>query len=279
MASPIERVKLLQHESERLKRYLNALPPEAWNRPSSCAGWEVRDVVAHLVLQAEVFTEWVYRGLQGDASAPEGLPDAGTVNAGSMSEVLAKMSVDRRQSLGDQLLSTFSSTSDQFNQLLAGARPSDWDKPCYHVFGTIPLRAFIDDRITELALHRWDIRSSLESEVHLSHGSLPAIMDWIPGTVGWVFRSGPRLPVPVRYRFEVTGPATSRSDLIVEGDRANMEPSGIAKANATFHCDAETFVLMMCGRLTPDSAVADGRMSVEGDRGLIAKFGKWFQGM
>jgi uncharacterized protein (TIGR03083 family) len=279
MASAKERVNLLQQESERLKQYLNALPPEAWSRPSACAGWEVRDVVAHLVLQAEVFMGWVSRGLQGDASTPEGLPDAGTVNAVSMSEVLGQMSIARRESLGGQLLSTFNATSDQFNQLLAGARPSDWDKPCYHVFGTLPLRAFIDDRITELAVHGWDIRSSLEPEAHLSPESLPALMDWIPATVGWVFRPGSRQPGPVRYRFELIGAVPSRSDIIVAGNKASIEPSGGAKANVTFHCDSETFVLMMCGRLTLDSAIADGRMSVEGDHGLVAEFGRRFQGM
>lgn len=279
MASPKERVKLLQQESGRLKQYLNVLPPEAWNRPSACAGWEVRDVVAHLVLQAEIFTGWVSRGLQGDASTPEGLPDAGAVNAVMMSETLGQMSVARRKSLGDQLLATFNATGDQFNQLLAGVGPSDWDKPCYHVFGTVPLRAFIDDRITELAIHGWDIRSSLEPEAYLSPESLPAIMDWVPGTVGWVFRPGSRLPAPVRYRFEVTEAFPSRSDIIVEGDKVSVEPPGAAEANVTFHCDAETFVLTMCGRLTLDSAITDGRVSVEGDRRLAAEFGRWFQGM
>jgi uncharacterized protein (TIGR03083 family) len=279
MASPKERVKLLQQESERLKQYLNALPPEAWKRPSACAGWEVRDVVAHLVLQAEIFGGWVSRGLQGDASTPEGFPDAGTVNAVMMSETLGQMSIARRESLGDQLLSTFNATNDQFNQLMAGLGPSDWDKPCYHVFGTVPLRAMIDDRITELAMHGWDIRSSLEPEAHLPPESLPAFMDWVPGTVGWVFRPGSRLPAPVRYRFEVTEAVPSSSDIIVAGDKVSVESPGTAEANVTFHCGAETFVLMMYGRLTLDSAITDGRMSVEGDRGLAAEFGRWFQGM
>ena len=32
-----------------LTAVLDAVPPEAWDRPSTCAGWTVRDVVRHLV--------------------------------------------------------------------------------------------------------------------------------------------------------------------------------------------------------------------------------------
>ena len=48
MDTPAERVKIAIAESERLKEYLSFLPPEAWNKPSACDRWKVRDVVAHL---------------------------------------------------------------------------------------------------------------------------------------------------------------------------------------------------------------------------------------
>ncbi len=57
MDSPEERVKIAIAESERLKEHLSSLPPEAWNKPSACDGWEVRDVVAHLAWVAETYTE------------------------------------------------------------------------------------------------------------------------------------------------------------------------------------------------------------------------------
>jgi len=45
-----DRVTLLQTESARIKQYLHTLLPDAWDRPSACTQWQVRDVVAHLVL-------------------------------------------------------------------------------------------------------------------------------------------------------------------------------------------------------------------------------------
>jgi hypothetical protein len=48
LATQAELVTVIQTESEQLKQYLNALPQDAWTKPSACALWEIRDVVAHM---------------------------------------------------------------------------------------------------------------------------------------------------------------------------------------------------------------------------------------
>jgi len=50
MSTQAELVNVVQTESERLKQFLAALPQDAWTKPSACARWEVRDVVAHLIM-------------------------------------------------------------------------------------------------------------------------------------------------------------------------------------------------------------------------------------
>src|SRR5262252_1883205 len=74
MFSHAERTTVLQTESERLKQYLAALPQDAWTKPSACALWEIRDVVAHLCGPPNAYTLRITRGLQGDTSPPEGAP-------------------------------------------------------------------------------------------------------------------------------------------------------------------------------------------------------------
>ena len=41
-------VELIQSETERVKQYINALPPEALERPSPCYKWNVGEVIGHL---------------------------------------------------------------------------------------------------------------------------------------------------------------------------------------------------------------------------------------
>jgi hypothetical protein len=56
MSTQAECVTVLQTEFERLKQYLVALPADAWTTRSACALWEVRDVVAHLIFEANYYT-------------------------------------------------------------------------------------------------------------------------------------------------------------------------------------------------------------------------------
>jgi uncharacterized protein (TIGR03083 family) len=279
METPDSRVKLAQAVSAQLRQYLHTLPPEAWRRPSACHHWEVRDVVGHLILAAELYLGVISRGLQGDTSPPAGFPPAGTANAASWSALFDPMSVARRESLGDQLLATFTTTSDQLHQLLAGCGPPDWETLCYHSASLLPVRTFVDLRLTELVMHGWDIRSQFEPEVHLAPESLPAFLELMTGVFRWAFWPGTRRPAPVRYRFEVTGPIPLKTDIVVEGDQAHLEPVEAAQANVTFHCATEPFILLLYGRLALPQAIAAGRIAAEGDTELIPVFAQWFRGV
>ncbi len=134
------------------------------------------------------------------------------------------------------MLSDFVKSNDQLNQLMATLSPQDWDKPHYYAsLGTEPMRYRPDLWISELAMHGWDIRSRLDPEAHLSDECLPVLMDVVPGQLTrFIFSPRPRLPAPIRYRWELTGTGASNSDIMVEGDKASMEPAGTGKADATF---------------------------------------------
>ena len=182
METPAHRVQLVQAESAQLAHDLHALPPEAWRRPSACDRWEVRDVVGHLILGAELYQSVISRGLQGNTAPLEGFPQAGTVNAASAAPLFDQMSVARRESLGDQLLSTFTATSDQLHQILARCGPQDWETLCYHPAGVLPVRLFVALRLSELVMHGWDIRSRLEPDAHLGPAGGKLRPDLIKGS-------------------------------------------------------------------------------------------------
>jgi uncharacterized protein (TIGR03083 family) len=279
METPESRIQLAQATSAQLRQYLHTLPSEAWRRPSACQHWEVRDVVGHLILVAEFYLGVISRGLQGDPSPPAGFPPAGTANAASWAALFDPMSVARRESLEDRLLATFTAASDQLHQLLTRCSPQAWETLCYHAVSLLPVRMFVDLWLTELVMHGWDIRSRFEPEAHLVSESLPAFLELIPGVLQWAFWPGARRSTPARYRFEVTGPIPLKADIVVEGDRARLEPVEAAQANVTFHCAAEPFVLLLYGRLTLPQAIAAGHIAAAGEMDLIPVFAQWFQGV
>src|SRR5262245_48517033 len=150
METPEYRLRLIQTESERLGHYLHALPSGAWSQPSVCQHWAVHDVVGHLILGAELYTNAVMRGLQGDTTPLEGWPAAGSVNAASAAPLLDQLSVARRQELGADLLPAFHATAAQLQHVLAGVRHPAWDTIGYHPAGLLPVQLFVDLRLTEV---------------------------------------------------------------------------------------------------------------------------------
>lgn len=284
MDTPENLVRLIHAESERLTQYLRTLPPEAWHRPSACALWEVRDVVGHLTWLAEFFVDIISRGVHGDASVPAGRPPGDAPTTGSFNEYIAQRAIARRESLGAQLLPTCSACYAALNRLLAELTPRDWDKPCafWPSVGTVPVRTLLVQIMQELVIHVWDIRSRLAPAASLSSESLPVLMARIPARLrvsgAANFRLDARLPIPVRYRFELTGAVPSTHDLIVENGTVRMEPGGTASPHVTFRCETELFVLLMYRRLTLEPMMAAGYLVVEGDCGLITVFDQWLKG-
>jgi uncharacterized protein (TIGR03083 family) len=246
----------------------------------ACDHWEVRDVVAHLAAQAEYYAAWIARSLQGDASTPEGLPAAGSATAASVAESAAQRVIARREQWGDQILSAFITANAQLNHRLASLGPQDWEKPhFFNSLGIAPLRFRPALRLFELVLHGWDIRSRLEANVHLPAESLPVLLGLVRGPfTRWLFRPGPRLPAPIRYRFALTGTDAHDTDIVVEGDAASIEPAGAAAATVICRCNTETFVLLMTGRLRLPDVLAQGHLVAEGEVERVDTFAQRFGG-
>jgi uncharacterized protein (TIGR03083 family) len=289
MSTQAELVTVLQTEFERLKQYLVALPADAWTKPSACALWEVRDVVAHLTV-ANTYTRFITRALQDDTSPPEGFPAPQLFKTLSQEDRRqwairrAQGSIRRAQGAsvnserpGNDLLSGLSHAWDQFQHLLVTLNAHDWHKPCYHGFGIIPVHSLVHAGVFELTIHSWDIRSALEPSAPLSPDALAAILDFFAECPHWFFLPDTRLSTPIRYRFTFTGALGGQWDIVVEGDAAHIGPSADATpAHATFACEVETFVLLMCGRIGFDTALGDKRLIPTGDMAVVQAFKQWF---
>jgi hypothetical protein len=190
-----------------------------------------------------------------------------------LSAFIAQRSIARRESLGEHLLATFTARHVHLHRLLHSLNPQDWEKPCYHPNGVRPAQQFITMWLTEVAMHAWDIWSVRAPSRPLFAESLPIFQERLPGVVALSFQPGPRLRVPLRYGFAVTGAVPSQYTMIIEGDAVRLEVHGTPEANVLCHCDVESFVLLMYGRLPLPSAIASGRLRVEGDQGLVATLG------
>ena len=283
MNAPANRIDLLEHEAKMLLDFLGDLSRDAWATDSACEGWTVADVIGHLT-SVDLSTR-LLRGLDGDHSPPEGSPAPEQHDEDAFARSIYQRAVDASQRLGDGLLADFSERIDGTVALFRRVQPDQWNNLVYWPAGPMLMDTLLTQRIAELTMHGWDIRSRLQDDFHLSDGSVTALLDTVDRAARRAFRPDPLLAGrPLRYRFSIDRPELRMFDLVLSDSDAEIieAPDGEAPADpadVTFECDGETCVLILYGRLTPHDAVAARRLSVAaGDTYVASTFGDRFVG-
>ena len=273
-------IDLVNFESDRLREFLSGLDEQAWSLDSACEGWKVGDVVAHLSAGAESWANSITRAVAGDANPPPGQAFLASGDRGS--NTIAQAAISARQQMGPNLLTGYTTGHGRLRQVLSSLRPEDWDKPCFHRRGQMPLQDYVSLRVQELAVHGWDIRSSRDKSAELWEESLPVLLGKVPRWLRTAFRPGLGLPTPMRFRFDVSGPVPVQEDVLVKGDgfqvETSAETSGENRPDITFHCNTGNYILLIYGRLDLKGASDTGRLVIEGARDRAAHFTAWFQG-
>jgi len=278
MHTSADRLPVLHAEAERLTRYLMALPPEAWSQPSACAAWQVADVVAHLTTMGHGFADRLARGLQGDCSAPPGLPPVSAHDEDRMAAWLAQRSVADRARLGAQVLPTFIAGNRALHQELATVGPQQWETWCYHPPGPITVDDLVRIRLTELTMHGWDIRAPFDADFHLAPANIPVLLETVSRAVRRAFRPDASRTTPLRYRFCLTAPRATTQDIVLSSSGGQVDTLGTAEADLVLQCDAELYLLVLFGRWTLTQALTNGAIVVQGAPALVTTFQRAVQG-
>ena len=269
-------IDLVNTEAGRLADYLAGMKAESWSQDSACQGWKIGDVVAHLSIAASTWAASLTRAVAGDSEPPQGQSFLGAGVRGS--DIIADAATAHFQEKGQQLLTEFNEGYERLKQVMSTLRPEDWEKPCFHRRGKMPVRQFVAVRVQELAVHSWDIRAGLDSSAVISEEALPQMATLVPRWLGTAFRSSPDLAAPVRFRFDVTGAQRVNQDLVVNGQEFEIQDTVSGQADVTFRCDTSTYILLIFGRIGVDEGVSSGRLTIDGSMERAAEFTTWFQG-
>ena len=267
MSTVEERIEILKAEHQRLEHYLHTLSPEDWHHPSTCDQWTVADVLAHLTVHNRRHATWITEALQAESVTPERLPRRSHQRVDAIT--FAQRVIAWRHELGTHLLSAFVTTSRALDHAFKRVAPDDWEKLCYRPSGAEPMRTILDNCIAEVGVHRWDVMFPFAPHVQLSPEGVAVMVERYPHRPRWWDIALPpqHPPLPVRLRFTVSGVTTPGTDFVVATpEEQYMEVAGDAPAQVTFRCDAQTFVLLAYGRISPASALATDTLTYEGSQ-------------
>ena len=272
-----EEIRVIGALARGLYGFLSDLSEDDMGQQSACDAWTVRDVAGHLANRAERQIASMTRGRNGDSGPPAGFDAPSDMMA--MSAANADADIAYAQSLGADLLMTFGRHYRELHQLLDGFSGDDWRCDCWHPRrGTMTAREYVSQRIQELAVHDWDIRSALDADAALHPDAVPVLLGMSSHWLRAAYNPGDDPPSgEVRYRFALSD--AEPMDVLVAPSSAQV---GLGLHNGqtdlTIDCNANTYLLLAYGRLDLDRAVANGRLRTTGPDDLLGRFVKWMVG-
>ncbi len=260
-----------------LNEFLNGLSPNDLRRHSACDAWTVRDVAGHLTNRAERQIASMTRGRQGDSAPPPGFV-APTDNM-AMSAENADADIAYSISLGDDLVPTFERNYRALHLLLDSFSGDDWRGACWHPRrGTMTAREYVSQRIQELAVHDWDIRSAFDPQAALHPDAIPVLLGMSARWLRSAYNPGDDPPASdIRYLFALSD--ADPIDVLVQpegvqvGAGLHPDPDDIDMLVA---CNANTYLLLAYGRIDVDTA-ANNLVAI-GEEGLLERFAQWMVG-
>ena len=259
-----------------LREFLGGLSDAELGMQSACDAWTVRDVAGHLTNRAERQITSMTRGRTGDSAPPAGF--TAPADNMAMSAANADADIEYTQSLGDALLSTFGDNYQELHRLLNSFSGDDWRCACWHPRrGTMTAREYVSQRIQELAIHDWDIRSALDADAGLHPDAIPVLLGMSAHWLRAAYNPGSAPPAgEVRFRFALTD--AEAVDVLVGLDGAQAG-AGLHQGDVdlTVECDANTYLLLAYGRLDLDAALVSGRVKSSDAEGL-RQFTRWTVG-
>jgi uncharacterized protein (TIGR03083 family) len=245
MSEPSTVLGVLRSSHDRLVSALERLGDDGARSPSYCDDWSVAQVASHLGSGAEIFLPYVEAGAAGEP-APDGERNQAIWDAWNAKSPTEQV----RDSIAADtaLLEAVDELSEE--------QRADWR---LEVFGMQQdLAGFLRMRLSEHALHTWDVAVALDPGTTLPDDAAGQLVDNLDRVIGWAGK-----PSAEQASIEVRTTTPERAFHL------DLGPSGVALSPSLDDTDAaalslpaEAFVRLVYGRLDPDhtpsSVVADG---------------------
>jgi uncharacterized protein (TIGR03083 family) len=247
---------------DAIDRLVGGLPEEQWQASTPLPGWNVHDVVAHVI-----GTESMLQG----AATPEADIDVSTLkHVRNDIGVLNERWVRKMRGVPNaELLDRLRATTTQRRKALAEMGEGAWDELTVTPAGPDSYGRFMRVRIFDCWMHEHDIRDAIAqppTDAELPGPASRLALDEVAASMGFVVGKLGGAPDGSRVAIELTGPLQRTINVAVEGRGRVVDDFGGAAPTATIEVDGLLFTRLAGGRTTvaehPDA------ISYRGDEGV-----------
>jgi len=253
---------------------MEALPAEAWQRPSDCDGWTIAGAFIHVVQVSDLLGDSLVRGRAGDPGPPplaasEGVQAWRAARTARQQEALTQ-SKDELIAWYHRGVGAIDAELDAIPSAPAGAQG-------WHPVGARPLTWVQDQWLFELALHDWDIRVALDPDAEVRPFVQSAFARTLPDRLGRGFGGADDPVLAGAYRIELLGEQPLSFTVEVGNGTVAVHRDGAPAPDATIRTDPSAFGLVMTNRRPVARYVEAGRWQAVGDAARADAFARAFK--
>jgi uncharacterized protein (TIGR03083 family) len=216
--------------------------PEAWDAPTACVGWSVRDVVGHLVDTTEAyFVSFDAARGKGQAADALGL----RIMAQRVNERATAFRELSQQEMMERLRGDFSKMMEIFEAL----GPEEWTGLIVpHVYmGPLPAFFYPAFQLMDYGVHGWDVRQGTGRAHGLSGDAADLLVPFM--FVLWQATADvTSVPEPFQLGLRVSGRNAVDQRVSIGPEGVAFEAGSVDDLPAVIEFDPGSFVLTAFGR-------------------------------
>ena len=238
------------------------LDDEQWLAPTSCPGWTVADVVAHLIDIESI--------LAGD-SRPDHVPNwAELPHAESDFGRYTEVGVDARRAWTQgQLLAEFDEILHRREQQLAEGSHDLNAEVSGFLGASMPLSRLLHMRVFDSWIHSQDIRAAVGQVGALDSAGARVTFTMMLDSLPRIWGKAVQAPAGAVLEFDITRPGLeARTQVIVGADgRAGFTTDQVPDVRLSLSWPQA--VRIMAGRISTADLLTESALRAEGDQALI----------
>ena len=248
-------LRVVREEAERM--FAMAEAPSAWEAPTACADWQVRDIIGHIVDTTEGYFKSFETARAGASAEAHGLPvmhelagDGGRAFRGvPQAEMMGRVRADLDKMMG--ILEPL--TAEEWGGLIVP-----------HVYmGPVPAFIYAAGQLMDYGVHSWDIREGVGTAHALSADAADLLVPFMFIIWQYTIRASADLS-PFTIGITVSGRNADSHRVSISDKGMAYEPGEVDDLPTVIDFDAGGLVLTAFGRINGGNA--------RGDQALAERF-------
>jgi len=246
-------LRVVRREADEM--FALAAQPGAWDAPTACESWQVKDIIGHVVDTTEGYFAAFDTARAGtEAPAPHGLL------------VMHEMAGASAQAFGDlsqqEMLSRARADLDQMMGILEPLTEEEWGGliVTHSYMGPVPAFIYAAGQLMDYGVHTWDIRQGSGRAHALPADTADLLVPFM--FIIWQYTIRPDADLsPFTIGIRVSGRNAGDTRVSISDQGMSYEPGAIDDLPAIVEFDPGSMVLTAFGRVNGGTAIGDAALA------------------